>query len=409
MKHYYRTTAALLTAAVMLFSAVSCQKAEVKEESREETSVVSEPEPSKAEESSKPKESSVVKKQESRSPSDRYVDSTNSIRSDFSDLLAQNPDTVGWINMPNSIVDYPVMQSEKDAFLITQGEDPYYLCRDFYHNNILSGSIFLDYRSKLNAKNLILHGHSMANGSMFAHILDYNTFSVYENAPVLSFNTLNAQGKWKIISVGKTNMLDEHGPYFDYMRGDFASDYDFMEFVYQIRARSIIDCPVTVNEQDTLMTISTCAYDFDDFRMFIVARKVRDGEDAAVNVAKAKPAANPLYPDVWYWYRGGSKPEVTSFQDALNKGKIDWYDGTKKWSKKDDEELPKTLEKFKASTIKKLQTCYNPKDYSKENQDYIKMYVDAYEGFINEAKNSGRVNALWYLCKSVIDSVEKKT
>ncbi len=406
---------ALITVITLIIVLPKSEKAEEPSESAvtEETSVQSSAEPSNEpskQESSKPKKASSVvsKPSEVSLPGDRYVNSANNVRTNFSDLLSQNPDTIGWLNMPYSVVDYPVMHSDRDPLLITQSEDPYYLCRDFYLNNILSGSIFMDYRSKLDSKNLILHGHSMANGSMFAHILDYNSFSVYENAPVLTYNTLKEAGKWKIIAVVKTNMLDSHGPYFDYMRGDFGSDYDFLEFIYQLRVRSIIDCPVTVNENDKIMTLSTCAYDFDDFRMFIVARKVRDGEDPAVNVGRAKMAANPLYPDVWYWNYGGTKPEVTSFQDALNKKKISWYDGTKKWSQKDDDELPKMLAQKKSEAVKKLQNYYEPSDYYENELNYIKVYVDAYAGFINDAKNTGRVNALTYQCMAVIDSVQMK-
>lgn len=412
MKWYHRLLTAGL-AAVVLLLCPACQKTQdpPQESSKEETSVEEESseEESSREESSKQESSKISQvSKKPAEPSDQFVDSTREVLSDFTSLLAQNPDTIGWVNIPNSIVDYPVMYYPNDAYLITQGEDPYYLCRDFYHNNILSGSIFLDYRSSLDSKNLILHGHHMANGSMFATIIGYNSFDFYKMSPVVTFNSLYEKSKWKIIAVCKTNTLESQGPYFDYMRGDFGSDYDFLNYIYQIRLRSIYDIPVTVNEQDTIITMSTCAYDFEDFRMFIVARKVREGEDAAVNVAKAKANPNPLYPDIWYYYYGGAKPEVTSFQDALNKKKITWYDGTKKWSQKDDDELPKMLAKKKADAIKKLQTAYEPLNYEDDALNYIKVYVDAYEGFINECTNTGRVNALTYQCLAVIRSVQTK-
>lgn len=413
MKRLHKMIAAVLAAAVLLLCP-ACQKAEEPpQESSQETSVVEEEssqEESSQEESSKKESSKEVSKvvKKTSEPSDQYVDSTREVLSDFTSLLAQNPDTVGWVNIPNSVVDYPVMQYPNDAYLITQGEDPYYLCRDFYHNSILSGSIFLDYRSSLDSKNLILHGHHMMNGSMFATIIGYNSFDFYKMSPVVTFNSLYEKSKWKIIAVCKTNTLESQGAYFDYMRGDFGSDYDFLNYIYQIRLRSIYDIPVTVNETDTIITMSTCAYDFEDFRMFIVARKVREGEDSTVNVAKAKANPNPLYPDIWYYYYGGSKPEVTSFQDALNKKKITWYDGTKKWSQKDDDALPKMLAQKKADAIKKLKTAYEPLNYEADKLNYIQVYVDAYEGFINEATNTGRVNSLTYQCLAVIHSVETK-
>ena len=420
MKKLYKFLAVSMAAAVLLLC-TACQKGQTPQESSQETtaeeSSFQEEEsskPDKVSQSSQKKESSKVsqvsKKQQSEEPAeyDYYVDGTYNVMSEFSGLLSQNPDTVGWVNIPNSVVDYPVLQCPNDAYLLTQQEDPYYLCRDFYHNNILRGSIFLDYRSPLDSKNLILHGHHMADGSMFATIIGYNSFDFYKASPVVTFNSLYETGKWKIIAVCKTNTLESQGPYFDYMRGDFASDYDFLNYIYQIRLRSIYDCPVTVNEHDTIITMSTCAYDFDEFRMFIVARKVRDGEDSTVNVGRAKKNPSPLYPDIWYYYYGGTKPEVTSFQDALNKKKITWYDGTKTWSQKDDEALPKTLQQAKQNAINQLKTAYEPVYYGPDQLNYIQAYVNAYEGFINDCTNTGRINALTYQCMAVIHSVEKK-
>ena len=423
MKSMHKMLAAGL-AAVFLLVCASCQQAEEppQESSREETSVAEEsakPESSQPEssqpESSQPEssqQSSKLKKQQSSETSpelyDWYVDSTYEALSDFNGLLSQNPDTVGWVSIPNSVVDYPVVQGPNDAYLVSQGQDPYYLCRDFYHNDILSGSIFLDYRSALDSKNLLLHGHHMMNGSMFATVIGYNSFSFYQMSPVVTFNSLYEKSKWKIIAVCKTNTLEWQGPYFDYLRGDFGSEYDFLNFIYQIRLRSIYNCPVTVNEYDTIITMSTCAYDMEDFRMFIVARKVREGEDSTVNVGRATINPNPLYPDAWYSYYGGVRPEVTSFQDALNKKKINWYDGAKKWSQKDDDELSKLLTKTKTDAVNTLKTAYDPQNYDSNHLGYIQSYVNAYEGFIGDATNTGRVYALRDMCLAVIHSVEAK-
>lgn len=105
-----------------------------------------------------------------------------------------------------------------------------------------------------------------------------------------------------------------------------------MNYIYQVRARSIIDCPVDVNEDDTLVTLSTCAYDFDQFRFVVVARRVREGETAKVDTSTAKMASNPVYPDCWYEAYGGKKPVLTSFEEALAAKQITWYDNPHKKS-----------------------------------------------------------------------------
>lgn len=309
---------------------------------------------------------------------------------DFSKLLSENKDTVGWIKIPNTVIDYVVVQPPET-------EDPeYYLYKDFYKNYDVYGTVFMDYRSKLDSKNIILHGHHMQDGRMFANLLNYEDFSFYKKTPSFTFNTIYEKSQWKIISVLKTNTLEEHGKFFNYLRGDFDSDYDFLNFVYQIRERSLYDCPVDVNENDTLVTLSTCTYDFSEFRFVVVARKVRDGESAKVNVSKAKINPDTLYPDVWYNVRGGVKPDVTTFQDAFNNKKIDWYDGTNsKWSEKDDDKLEKTLKEGKKNALKELNDYISDRKYLKNEKKKVDELVAKYTTLINDATSGKEINQLY--------------
>ena len=403
-KKILAVTMAVLSAAALHGCAQQPEAEESSEESSE-VSVVSEvsekssKEPSKQESSQKPskQESSQKPKTESKAPVDtgpRFVDSTWSVRSNFSDLQAQNSDTVGWVAVPSTPIDYVVLQSKGDALRSAYGEDPYYLCRDFYGNDYFSGSIFLDFRSDVGAKNMMLHGHSMANGTMFAGVLNFDNLDFYKTAPVITFNTTQEAAKWKIISVIKVNTYESQGPLFVYLRSTFGNDYDFLNFVYQLRLRSVIDCPVDVNESDQLVTLSTCAYDFDGFRQVIIARKVRPGEDSKVDVSKAKYNANPLYPDVWYNYYGGTKPTVTSFQDALNKKQIKWYDGTRKWSKKDDDNLAKLLQTYKDNAERRMRNEIKDNEYSSDSQAAIEQVIALYMPVIRETTYIAGINDL---------------
>lgn len=247
---------------------------------------------------------------------------------DFESLLNENPDTVGWIKIPNTRIDYVVCQSQDPE------QPEFYLKHDFYGNYSDYGTIFLDYRSPLDANNLIIHGHHMNDGRMFADLMNYQYLDFYKENPAFTFNTIYEKAKWKIISIYKTNTLESQGEFFNYLRGTFETESDFMNYIYQIRARSIIDCPVDVNEDDTLITLSTCCYDFDQFRFVVVARRVREGETAKVDTSNATMASNPVYPDCWYETYGGKKPVLTSFEEALEAKEIDWYDNPnkKKWS-----------------------------------------------------------------------------
>ena len=332
-------------------------------------------------------------------PKSKPTDGSDGVLPDFEKLLATNPDTVGWITVPNTVIDYVVVQPQEP-------KDPeYYLHRDFYGNYSKYGTIFMDYRSKLDSKNLILHGHHMQDGRMFANINYFDDLDFYKKTPVFTFNTLYEKNKWKIISVFKTNTLEWQGEFFNYLRGSFNGDYDFLNFVYELRARSIIDCPVSVNENDTIVTLSTCNYDMEDFRLVVVARKVRDGEDEAVDVSKAKLNPEPLYPDAWYYTYGGNKPTVTSFQDAFNNKKIDWYDGNGKWTSKDDEELHKLLIEGKQNAGRMMKEYLKGRNYLPEQQAEIDEIIQKYKQQIEEASKASMVNDLYAQAIAELDRV----
>lgn len=125
----------------------------------------------------------------------------------------------------------------------------------------------------------------------------------------------------------KTNTLTAHGDFFNYMISDFENDKDFMNYVYNVRVRSLFNCPVDVNEDDELVTLSTCSYEFTNFRTVVVARKVRAGESTKVDVSKASLNKNAVWPQVYYSSYGGTRPTVTDFDTAYKKGQITWYDG----------------------------------------------------------------------------------
>lgn len=330
------------------------------------------------------------------------IDGSQGTLVDFSKLIQQNDDTIGWIKVPNTMIDYVVCQAPK-------GEDhEYYLYRDFYKNQDSYGTVFLDYRSGIDSQNMILHGHNMRDGRMFGTLKYFEDLSFYKKNPTFTFNTIYEKSEWKIISIMKTNTLESQGEFFNYLRGNFDNSYDFLNFVYQIRERSIIDTPVTVNEDDTLVTLSTCTYDFSQFRFVVVARKVRDGESTKVDVSKAIENPDTLYPDVWYNTYGGKKPDVTTFQEAFNKKKITWYDGEKTdWSEKDDEKLLAALKTNKESAIADLKKFVDSRHYAEFEKKQINKLMEEYTKMIDSARSRTEINEIFN--KAVQDIAKVKT
>ena len=100
---------------------------------------------------------------------------------DFSQLLIDNPNTVGWINVTNTNIDYPVVQAE---------DNDYYLNHSFNNSDNSAGWVFADANCDTNDfKNLIIYGHNRKDRSMFGslkNVLDDNWQSVHSK-PFLHF------------------------------------------------------------------------------------------------------------------------------------------------------------------------------------------------------------------------------
>lgn len=304
---------------------------------------------------------------------------------DWGKLKDINKEIVGWVQIKDTQIDYPVLWHKGD-----NRTSQYYLKHDYRGNWDSFGSIFIDYRCSKAEKsqNVVMHGHHMNDGSMFANLLKYGggtkgNLDFYKTAPTVTFNTPEGNGTYKIISVFKTNTLSDHGEFFNYMVGDFQNEKDFMNYVYNVRIRSMINCPVDVNEDDKLITLSTCSYEFSDFRTVLVARRVRDGESAKVDTSQASRNSNAVWPQVYYNRYGGTRPAVSDFCTEYEAGKIDWYSGEYDFS---DQKVvaPPTEPATDAQGNTQPQTTVQPTTKAKV---YVTVKFINYDGtLINEQK-----------------------
>lgn len=247
---------------------------------------------------------------------------------DWDALKKINSDIKAWVTVRHTPINYPVLQSEEDGYGYQ-----YYLHRYYDKSYDFAGSIFIDYRSNkgVHSRNVLTHGHNMRDGSMYGGLLKYGEYSpemdFFKKSPTLFFNTPEGNEQWIIFSVYKTNTLEVHGDFFNYLMGSFESDAQFMNYVYNVKIRSLIDIPVPINEDDQIITLSTCSYEYSDFRTVICARKLRNNEKVNDYINAAKPNENAVWPDVYYYDHEGERPEVTTFKTELQKGNLPWYDG----------------------------------------------------------------------------------
>ena len=173
---------------------------------------------------------------------------TNKINGLFTDLLEVNKDTIGWLKINNTKIDYPVVQVDNND---------YYLNNDYYHNKNYNGWIFADYRNKFETldQNTIIYGHNKyLNETMFGtlnKVLDNSWLENDENLTI-TFNTLYKQMQWEIFSVYKINNTN------DYLITSFSSDSSFKKFLNIIKKRSFYSFSTKVTTDDKILTLSTC-------------------------------------------------------------------------------------------------------------------------------------------------------
>lgn len=179
----------------------------------------------------------------------------------YMSLLEINEDVVGWISVPDTVIDYPVVQA---------GDNDYYLRRDIHRKGARAGTIFMDYRSDKQGKgkNIILYGHHMRNGSMFKDLVKYKQEEFFQENDYIRFDTLFDEIKWEVFSVYITEAD------FPYTQTTFASDEEYLDFLDKIKGRSIFDKDMELSKEDQILTLSTCTYEYDDARFVVHARRV---------------------------------------------------------------------------------------------------------------------------------------
>ena len=214
----------------------------------------------------------------------------NGVLASFENIIKQNSDVVGWINVPGTPIDYPVVQTSNNSF---------YLNHNINKESNSSGCPFLDYRNIVGMNTLsrcsLIYGHHRRNGTMFAKLKNYNDIDFYKQNPVIRYDTIYNRYEWVVFANFRTTANTATGVPFNYIRTSFESDEDYTKFIADIRKRSLIDTPVDVTAQDHILLLSTCSYEKANWRMIIAARKVRTGE-TDIDVSAAKLASNPLMP-----------------------------------------------------------------------------------------------------------------
>lgn len=231
------------------------------------------------------------------------VDFPDEMQLKYAEAYAQNTDLVGWLTIDKLKMDFPILQTDNDS---------YYLKRSFTHRYTDLGNPFLACENSVEPldRNSIIYGHSTrTSDKIFSKLFDYRTTRGFINNPVIEFNTLYTDYKWKVYAVFITSATTagDNGYFFNYVWKNL-SDESFEKYIAAVDERKLYTTGVDILPTDKILTLSTCLYDFDDARFVVIARMVREGESEEVDVSLVEENANPRYPQAWYDKNNKSNP-----------------------------------------------------------------------------------------------------
>lgn len=182
---------------------------------------------------------------------------------DFKDLLEKNKDTVGWIKVNGTNINYPVVQTT---------DNQYYLKHSYEGTFNYAGWIFADYRNDLEnfGYNTIIYGHGRLDTTMFGslkNILESDWYDKKENH-IVKLSTPTHNTLWQVFSI----YTIEAESY--YIQTEFANEQEFADFVATLKERSQVTFAAEVNSQDKILTLSTCKNDY-GIRLVLHAKLIK--------------------------------------------------------------------------------------------------------------------------------------
>ena len=200
---------------------------------------------------------------------------TAPVSADFLELKSLNPDVMGWLTMGDRI-DYPVVRNSED--------ENYYLNHNFFKESDFNGSIFLSQYNVLRPRDTILqiYGHYLATGDMFGTLPKYTDETYMRQHALIKFRTVFADetgSDWYVpVAMFSASMDDDEPQYFDIHPVNFESKGEYREYLNAMRSRSLWKAPADVNEEDELIVLVTCSYNFINSRHLLYCRRLRADE-----------------------------------------------------------------------------------------------------------------------------------
>ncbi len=180
-------------------------------------------------------------------------------------LAQQNGDFAGWLSIPDTAVDYPVMKPPED-------EPEYYLRRDFYGNKSLSGCLFIGKGCDADSESFIIYGHNMNTGAMFGTLDRYADYEYAVAHPELRFSAPDGERIYRVFAAFQTRIDDDRDDLFRYYEAVGTLGREAYEQTAEtLRAMSILSLPCAPAYPQQLLLLSTCSYHTENGRFVVAA------------------------------------------------------------------------------------------------------------------------------------------
>ena len=188
---------------------------------------------------------------------------------ELAEIYADNPDLVGWITIEGTVLDYPVMYTPEN------GEK--YLYKNINGNFDVNGLPFIEDGCSMDPEsdNIIIYGHNMNSGKMFASLMKYAKKDYWEEHPTIRFSTLYEEREYKIIAAFYDRVYYKYEDCFKFYQFiDAKDEAHFEEAISYFKENAEYDTGVTAEYGDRLITLVTCAYHVKNGRFVVVAKEV---------------------------------------------------------------------------------------------------------------------------------------
>ncbi|MBR5419767.1 MAG: class B sortase [Lachnospiraceae bacterium] len=179
-------------------------------------------------------------------------------------LKEENADLTAWLSIPDTVIDYPVMQRP--------GDDSWYLSRDFYGNEDVNGLLVLDDDCGINDMGLLIHGHHMRSGAMFAALEQYRDPLFCATHPHICLSDMEEEREYSVFAVFEDHVNPDDEDAFHFYKYINVNDIEEYELCLEgIREKALYPIVCDISYGQRILMLSTCDYTQENGRLIVAA------------------------------------------------------------------------------------------------------------------------------------------